>query len=72
MSWEIMERIDGRIAVWYDGAELRGLPYAVEGRRDGCWLEPVTGRYRTLRAAREAARERLKEADKTAGGRDAS
>lgn len=67
MSWSIIERIDDRVAIWYDAAELRGLPYAVEGRGPAGWVEPTAGRYRTLREARAAAREQLKEVDRTAG-----
>ena len=69
MSWEIVEHVGAEIAIWWNGEErhLSGLPYAVGARRQGFWVEPTRGEYQTLKAAREAARERLKEVDRTAG-----
>lgn len=65
MSWEIVEHVGDEIAIWWNGEErhLSGLPYAVGARRQGFWVEPTRGEYQTLKAAREAARERIAEAD---------
>jgi len=60
MAWEIVERLEDRIAIWRNREELFGRPYAVTAFGPAGWIEPIAGQFKTLREARKAARERSK------------
>ena len=61
MAWEIVERLEDKIAIWRNREELRGKPYAVSPLGPAGWVEPVAGQFEFLSEARAAARERLQE-----------
>jgi len=59
MAWEIIDRLEDKIAIWRNREELRGKPYAVGPLGPAGWIEPVAGQFEFLSEARAAARERL-------------
>lgn len=61
MAWERVQVVEDTVAIWRDRYELFGKKYAVTAKSTLGWHVPIKGQYRTLREARAAARERLRE-----------